>query len=83
MAKILKKFVSGQINATIFENISEQLKVSVVTEIVRVYKDESGKWQHSTRYFETDLDDVAVVSTKAKEFLRLKVYSEEDFKKTK
>lgn len=81
MAKILKKFVSGNINATIFENVNEDLKVTHITEVDRTYKDKDGKWQHSSRYFETDLDDLAVVSTKAKEFLRLKTFSEEDFKR--
>lgn len=78
---ILVKYVSKGINATIFQNTNEKLQVYPTIVIERVYKDEDGKWQHTSSYKEENLQDVAIVSKKCYDFLNIKTFNQEYFDK--
>lgn len=70
-----KKFVSGPVSATVWQNQAAG-KDGIVTfrtvSFQRSYKDKNGKWQNSTSLRVNDLPRASLVIQKAYEYLAMK-----------
>lgn len=81
MAKPLKEFASGAVRATIWENEREKDNQKFTTHTIRVertYKDQSGEWQSTNGFRQSDLPNVELVVRKAFEFLTMREREPQD-----
>lgn len=72
MAKPVKKFSSGAVQAAIWENEGKEGKPFYSVSIDRRYKDKNDEWQSTNSLKANDLPKAALVLNKAFEYLTLK-----------
>lgn len=74
----VKKIVSGNVSASIWENQSTSEKADELPKIThsisvqKSFKDKEGKWQHRSSFKKNDLPHVMLATQKAFEYLALK-----------
>ncbi len=59
----------GSVKAAVWENKSEEGKISRAVSLTRSYKDENERWQETNSYFPDDLPKVRLAVQKAYEFI--------------
>ncbi len=63
-------FRVGAVKAAVWENKSEEGKVSRAISLVRAYKDEHDQWHETNSYFPDDLPKLELAARKAYEFIQ-------------